>query len=245
MSGLEKIRRAMSIVGLTNEHALTLMLNFIRESQKTTQPTGQMIEFGTYVGRVSMLMGLCARHGELLNLVDQAGYLDEQALNEEKIKYVFHKGTSERYVSERVHATVNVSHHDASHFFKNVTSELSGIVGSMDPNGLMILDDFTDPYGQVRAAFYYLRYKEDFPWELAIVGYGKAVLVHEARFGYWENYILESLQDEMLRFGVGTVLYRTDMSEYSRGFYIRASDDSEPKRYGLNIWGDRFYKPCP
>lgn len=241
MTPQEIINRSMLLKGQTTRNGLGLMTILVTASQKMTSSTGVMIEFGTYIGRVSMLLGLLARPGEQLNLVDQADYLDRESLEKEKISYKFYKQTSESYVDSGLSDIINISHHDASHYFENVRSEVAGIRNAMDPNGLIILDDFTDPYSQVRAAYYYLRYAENFPWELILIGFGKGVLIHESRFDFWEGWILKDLQDEFLRLGVDTVLHRTDISKHSRAFFIRGGNGSEPGRYGLNVWGERFY----
>ena len=239
----EIINRSMALKGQTTQYGLGLMAIAVKASQTRTSPTGIMIGFGTYIGRVSMLLGLCARPGEHLHLVDQADYLDTVSLDREKISYTFFRQTSESYVESTQGNLINISHHDASHFFENVRTELTGVEACMNPNGLIILDDFSDSYSQVRAAYYYLRYSLNFPWELALVGFEKGVLVHETQFDFWESWILRDLQDEFLSMNVDTVLHRTDVSKFSKAFYLKNRNGSEPRRYGLNIWGNKFYLP--
>ena len=234
---------AMSIPGHTVRNALILMQVFITLSQNDTKATGRMIEFGTYVGRVSYLLGKLARKDENLVLVDSVPYLDEELLKREQISFDFFQMRSEDYLASTIsNVMMNITHHDASHYFDNVHSELKGVKNKMDENGLIILDDFTDPFSQVRAAYYYSRYRENFPWELLLIGFGKAILVNESRFNYWEEFVLDRLYDDLMCYGVRTMLHRTDVTKWSRAFYLRVAKDDEPVRYGLNTWGDRFYR---
>ena len=135
-----------------------------------------------------------------------------------------------------------ITHHDASHFFDNVYQEIKGVLSCATKDTLLILDDFNDSYSQVRAAYYYLRYAEEMPFELALIGFNKAILVHEDRFGEIQNYILSDLLDDLEKMDVVAKLVRTDNNERSRAFHVRNRRSTEERLYGTQFFGDRFYR---
>ena len=184
------------------------------------------------------------REKDELHLVDVRQYLERNKLDQAGISYSLHIGRSEEWCPEKVTSKkFLVSHHDASHYFNNVLTELSVLAPVMHPHGIMILDDFSDPYNQVRAVYYYLRYTKAFPFELILIGFGKAFLVRTASFVLYEQFILEDLQSRLSSWGLNTVLARTDVHEASRAFSMwKKMKPDEANRYGLNTWGDRFYR---
>lgn len=106
-----------------------------------------------------------------------------------------------------------------------------------------MLDDFTDTYNQVRAAYYHARYAKNFGFELLLIGFGKAFLVHSSEFEYWESFVLDGLQNERKKYGLNSMLTRTDINSLSRAFSIQSKrTDEDPDRYGLHIWGDKYYQ---
>ena len=113
----------------------------------------------------------------------------------------------------------------------------------MAKNGVIALDDFTDPYNQVRAAYYHNRYANEYPFELLIIGFGKGILVHQDMFNTYEAFVINELQEKMSGIGLNTTLFRTDYSNHSRAFSIATKKNaSDPDLYGVNIWGKKFYK---
>lgn len=242
------ISQAMEFEGMTTLQALTLMDVFLQKV-KSLHDTGLFIEFGTYKGRVAALIAQSLVEGNWLYAVEQADYLEFDRLLEISPLITWHKKRSETFCSEclpdlieKQKQKIIYTHHDASHYFDNVYTELTSVEKYMDFYGIMILDDFSDVFSQVRASYYYLRYKMNFPYELLLIGFNKAILVREELFDYWEQYILENLLNDMAESNILCKLYRTDINKNSRSFYIGTRNNEEDAYYGMNIWGDRFYK---
>jgi hypothetical protein len=239
------IECGMSFVGLTDLNSLTLMAVFIDELFKGVEPGG-LIEFGSYHGRVGGFLGSLMRPEDTLTLLDQNdNLLDHQRLQNAGIKYTYHNAWSEKWLETMpINSRFILSHHDASHFFDNVHEEISKINSFMDRNGLIILDDFTDSFSQVRAAYYHLRYACNLDWELLLIGFSKAYLVHNSRFAHWEEFILEKLQNELKNMDLPSVLARTDNHKLSRNFHINKKyNPEEADLLGVDWWGDKFYHP--
>ena len=232
----------MTLEGMTVPPALLLMATLIERTQNLASP-GHMAEFGTYKGRVAALMGMAARKEDTLHLIDTADYLEQEKFQEKELQYHFYKQKSEDWCSQHVEGKRFVfTHHDASHYFENVRSEITAIAPNMDELGVMVLDDFTDAYNQVRAAYFYSRYVEKLAFELLLIGFGKAVLVCSEKFDMWEQFVLADLQSKLGDKKLQTTLYRTDINSHSRALSIQQKrNPEEPDRYGLNIWGQRFY----
>ncbi len=114
----------------------------------------------------------------------------------------------------------------------------------MSRYGVIVLDDFNDTFSQVRAAYYYLRYACDFPYELLLIGFNKAILVHQNQFDYYENYILNDLLDDLEQIEFNCKLCRSDINEHSRNFALQLQNNSKEDRlYGTKLWGEIFYQP--
>jgi hypothetical protein len=58
---------------------------------------------------------------------------------------------------------------------------------SMSERAVIVLDDFSDPFNQVRAAYYHQRYVMKNPFELLLIGFGKDVLVRSSVFRLYEE----------------------------------------------------------
>jgi hypothetical protein len=241
----QAISFGLEFEGMTSRNALVLM-SFFLSRLLDSELKGSLAEFGTYKGRVAAFFGKLAR-GRELELVDLGDYLEKDRLEGEGIRFKYFNCRSEDYLErqERLAGKCKylVSHHDASHYFENVKTEVGVISKLFNPEGLIILDDFTDPFNQVRAAYYYLRYVEKMEFELIMIGFGKAILCHSDYFSKWEKFIVEELVKYCSDFGVSSTLYRTDLNQYSRAFSIALKKKpSDPDLYGLNTYGDRFYK---
>ncbi|MFY7806406.1 MAG: class I SAM-dependent methyltransferase [Limnoraphis robusta] len=242
----QSVSDAMQFEGMTSLQGLTLMDIFLQKV-KSWHDSGLYIEFGTYKGRTAALIAKSLDEGNWFHAVEQADYLEFERLLEISSLITWHKQRSETFCCESLPGLAEkqkiiYTHHDASHFFNNVYTELSNVSKYMAPYGIMILDDFSDVFSQVRAAYYYLRYKMDFPYELLLIGFNKAILVREELFDYWEGYILDDLLNDMANSNVLCKLYRTDINKNSRSFYVGTRNNEEDAYYGLNIWGDQFYR---
>lgn len=240
----ELIKNSMQIEGMTERDALNLMGVFMRQATCYNEKATSVIEFGTYKGRVSSLLGQIKKEKDELFLIDTKKYLEENKLSALGIDYNFHIGKSEEWnIDASCAGQVWFSHHDASHYFNNVSHELEILSPKTSKHAVIVLDDFGDAYNQVRAAYYHQRYVKNNPFELLLIGFNKGILVRTEVFHEYEEYVLRSLQRDLLQLGLDTTLFRTDVCKESRAFSIRAKQKkTDPDLYGLHIWGDKFYK---
>ncbi len=238
----------MKFDGMTTEGGLALMdiaLNRLRERRSGEIYT----EFGTYKGRTAALIAQNIGADDWLHAVESKDYLEVDRLMRLSDRFSWHKAKSEDFCTKDLAEVLSgkkiaFSHHDASHFFDNVTTELRSSLESMDQSSVIVLDDFNDSYSQVRAAYYYLRYAESYPFELVLIGFNKAILVHESRFAAAESYILSCLLDDLDAAGILCKLVRTDANQRSRNFFVRTREPSDLEtHYGVRFMGDQFYKP--
>ena len=232
------------IEGMTTREGLALMYLVIKNFSPLNG-IGTSFEFGAYKGRTAALM--LASEISFLHVVESADYLQEEKLNQFGVNYRWHKERSENFcktLGEYIapDSPLAITHHDASHFFDNVYQEIKGVLSCATKDTVLILDDFNDSYSQVRAAYYYLRYAEEMPFELALIGFNKAVLVHQDRFTQVENYILQKLLNDLEMMDVTAKLVRTDNNSKSRAFHVRLRQKHEDQLYGLHFFGDRFYR---
>lgn len=244
---------ALELEGMTTAAGLTLIDILFQEVIRLTDGGGVAIEFGTYKGRVSLLIAQSMSTEAQLIAVEQADYFQLDTIKKYCDNVSFYNVASEKFCTDELsivterHGHVNLSHHDASHFFNNVYTELKHLYPHMNDLGIMILDDFNDYYPAVRAAYYKLRYTTEFPFELLLIGFNKAILVHQSMVDLWTDFILSKLEPLMLESGYSIKLHRTDDNLDSRCFFVapRAKGDVE-RYYGTKWFGDRFYKaPSP
>ena len=237
----------MNIEGMTTYNGLCLMASLMEYAAEYNSMSTGVVEFGTYKGRVSALLGQLKKSEDILHLVDVKNYLETDKMAALGIDYNFYNTKSEDWDLKSAHSSEYwYSHHDASHYFSNVSYELENIAPLMSSHAVIVLDDFADPFNQVRAAYYHQRYAKNNPFELLLMGFGKGVLVKSNVFNQYEDFVLKTLQSNLTELNLPTTLYRTDFCEESRAFSIREkNNDSDPDRYGLHIWGDKFYQVSP
>jgi hypothetical protein len=244
-----RVENAMAIEGMTGREALALMDIFVR---RATEQTGgsRFAEFGAYKGRTACLLAQNIGSDGSLEIVESADYLEFDRIRAYNSRANWHRERSESFTAERLPAILagsllTATHHDASHFFSNVHTELKNIQPLMHESGVIILDDFNDIYAQVRAAFYYLRYTASFPFEVLLIGFNKCFLVHSDHFKQHEAFVLDRLLDIAEGdYGLPLRLARTDNHPQSRGFCVtKRADPAGERRYGIAFFGDRFYKP--
>jgi hypothetical protein len=245
------LAQAMEFDGMTGVEALALMDIFIGRAVRDCGGS-RFAEFGAYRGRTASLMAQHVGPDGGLEIVEVADYLQFERLQSQHGPRVrWHKQKSEAFTAltlpgllgrERLVAT----HHDASHFFDNVRTELANIRPLLHERAVIILDDFNDTYAQVRAAYYHLRYTADYPFEVLLIGFNKCILVHGDHFAAHEAFVLEHLIDVLENdYGYLCRLARTDSHRLSRGFNLTLRPTPEAdKRYGIAFFGDRFYRPA-
>ena len=245
---MKTLDAAMQIEGMTTYSGLAIMDVFLGRALSASDAK-LCFEFGTYKGRTAALILGRLKEGGHLHALEQSDYLDSKALSEISDQFTWHKKKSESFCENNLPETVGdhkvcFTHHDASHFFDNVATELKSIQPLVEDTGIIILDDFNDTFSQVRAAYYHLRYTENFPFELLLTGFNKAILVHESRFDENEDFVLNGLFDELEKRHISLQLCRSDVNKFSRSFFIKELPKGETNRYyGTKFWGDKFYQP--
>lgn len=235
------------IEGMTSSHAARLA-HVLNNRLTGMQREGSFFESGTYKGKSAAIF---ASFPNVLNLVlvDASNYLEIdklEALTGIRPEFFLCKSEDFDYQSNLAsHSALIWSHLDASHYFTNVSKEISSIANYMHPDGLICLDDWNDYYPQVRAAYYYLRYKCDLKWELLITGFNKAFLCSQECFKDWSRYILLTFKDG-ISFDEHSWLVQLARSDYSEGnsrsFHVAKRSQDAPALYGQHIWGDKFYQ---
>ncbi|MCU0922311.1 MAG: class I SAM-dependent methyltransferase [Burkholderiaceae bacterium] len=244
----QRIDTCLTIEGMTSAAGLALMDVFIEEALRRCG-SGSFVEFGTYKGRTAALFAQHLGADATLHAVEQADYLQIDRLRQISPRVQWHRLTSEAFCAGGLTDSLGgqrlvASHHDASHFFDNVATELRSMPALMATDGVIILDDFNDAFAQVRAAYYHLRYVEAFPYELLVIGFNKCVLVHQDRFDAWEALVLDRLLGGLRLAQLDCTLFRTDIHRHSRGFFVRTkAAPADADRYGTAFWGERFYQP--
>lgn len=244
---MNNIEKALEFEGMTTRQGLALMSLFL-DRVSHVLPQALCFEFGTYRGRTAAIMAQHMSPDSWLHLVEpNKSYLEFDRIKALTKASTWHPSDSEVFCRDNLDETVGdkkigFTHHDASHFFDNVTTEMIHVERHMIPGSIMVLDDFNDSYSQVRAAYYHQRYANEFPFELLLVGFNKAILVHQELFDEQERYVLDGLLDELSELGVDATLCRTDINRHSRNFFVKPRLPDGDKLYGLKFWGDRFYK---
>ena len=116
----------------------------------------------------------------------------------------------------------------------------------MNNFGLICLDDWSDVYSQVRAAYYYLFYKELIDWQLVLTGFNKAFLCKKSNFKYFNNYLIDIFSNPIIvnEKTQAWQFARTDNHPYSSNFHVRYFEDildgTKSRLYGEKIWGRRL-----
>ena len=211
--------------------------------------TGDMIEFGVYEGKSASVMLRHLNPDETAYLVDVADYPKLDALGAICPQFEFHKGKSEDLLQqEAIQAKladgVRYSHHDASHFYNNVYTEMEGMAHRIKPKGLMVLDDYQNPcFQQVSAASFRFLSREDNPLEVALVANNKAYLCRKEDFDFYAHFIVKVLMDQLAEAGHDCYVARTDNHPDYRAFAIDLKPNPDyPTRYGENTYGDIYYR---
>jgi hypothetical protein len=245
----EEVRfRAMSYEGMTGDLSVAVFLALL-ELQRHNGVAGNLVEYGVYRGRSAAIVLDEVRESETLILVDPTDHPELDRLREISPRFRMFKGKSETMEKSPeflalLDAGVRFSHHDASHFFSNVTTEMALTEKRLTERGLMVLDDFgSTAYLQVIAACFHHLYTTGSELEVLLHTDNKAYLCRRADFPFYARFVLEELQDVLRRAGIDCFLARTENDSHYRGFSLgRKRPPQEPERYGLHIWGDRFYK---
>ena len=211
---------------------------------------GNCIEFGVYRGRSASVILKHLRPDERMGLIDvKEEYPEFDKLRAVNPMFEFFKGKSEVLADDAglrgfLSDGVRFSHHDASHSFVNVSAEMKLMEPHIGPRGLMVLDDFGNPsYMQVVAACFAHLSRSGCGMELLLYSNNKAYLCRRDDFEFYARFVLDDLPPLLRAAGLNMYLTRTDNDAGYRGFSIAPKiRPTAPDRYGLHIFGDRFYK---
>ena len=234
--------------GMMQTLSIALFEGFL-QFQAEQNITGDMIEFGVYRGKSASVIMRHLNDGEEMFLVDIADYPELDKLSKVSTSFKFLKGKSESLLQEQdfldqIPAQVRFSHHDASHSYINVMSEMEAMAGRIAPRGLMVLDDYGNPsYMQVVAASFHYLAREDSPVEVLLYSNNKAYLCRKEDFDFYAKFLVEDLLGRVQGVGHNCYITRTEDNPGYRGFSLfpKAKPDA-PDRYGEHIYGDRYYR---
>ena len=234
--------------GMMQTLSIALFEGFL-QFQAEQNVTGDMIEFGVYRGKSASVIMRHLNDGEQMFLVDVADYPELDKLAKISPNFKFLKGKSESLLQEQdflaqIPDQVRFSHHDASHSYINVMSEMEAMAGRIAPKGLMVLDDYGNPsYMQVVAASFHYLAREDSPVEVLLYSNNKAYLCRKEDFDFFAKFLVEDLLVRVQQTGHNCYITRTEDNPGYRGFSIAAKPKPDaPDRYGEHIYGDRYYR---
>lgn len=232
-----------------NPLSIALFEAFLR-FQTASGIKGNCIEFGVFRGRSAAVALRHLQPGEKMLLIDVSEkYPQFDKLRAISTEFDFLAGKSENLVDDPrllgfVSPGVRFSHHDASHSYVNVAAEMKLMEDHIQPRGLMVLDDFGNPsYMQVVAACFAHLAQPGCKLELLLYANNKAYLCRKEDFALYGGFVLDGLLPLLHAAGLNVYLTRTDNDPHYRGFSIfpKAKPD-DPDRYGIKIFGERFYK---
>lgn len=239
---------AESFEGMMNPLSIALF-DALLGLQSAQGITGSCIEFGVYRGRSASIILRHLGPGDRAVLVDAADYPELDRLSKINPAFDFIKGKSEDLANDDhfisfVNKGIRFSHHDASHSYINVRAEMELMEKHLAPRGIMVLDDYGNPsYMQVIAACFHHLARQDCPLEVFLYANNKGYLCHKQDFCFYADFILNQALPLLHAAGFNVYLSRTEENIGYRGFSIAPKQRSDtPDRYGLNIFGDRYYK---
>ena len=232
--------------GQTTDEAASLINILHQKVINNKIKSGKFFESGTFKG-LSACIFLSLDYIIKGYLVDVAQYLEIEKLKKfSRCEFEFIKTKSEDFDYKNLGAKKSFTwaHLDSSHRFENVKNEIINIVPYMNEFGLICLDDWNDIYSQVRAAYYYLHFKELIDWELVLTGFNKAFLCKTNNFKYFHNQLIDifsnsPMVDEKI---LDWEFARTENHKFSRGFHLRHRHLNSPMLYGTNFNGNQFYQ---
>lgn len=244
-----KVRdRAFTFDGMTGELSVGVFLALL-DLQRRSGVTGNLVEFGVYRGRSAAIVLDDVGETELFALVDPSSHPQLDRLAEISPRFRMFKGKSEDMATspallEVLDAGLRFTHHDASHFFTNVTTEMALVEQRLLPRAIMVLDDFgSTAYLQVIAACFHHLYTTGSALEVLLHADNKAYLCRRDDFAFFAPFVLNELPAVLREAGLDCFLARTSDDAHYRAFSLsRKRKPEDPDLYGLNIWGDRFYK---
>jgi len=234
--------------GMMNDLSIALFEGFL-QFQKKHEITGDMIEFGVFRGKSASLLLRNLNANETAYLIDVAEYPELNKLSEVSPNFKFVKGKSENLLREKdflakIPDQVRFSHHDASHSFINVTTEMEVMAPKVAPRGLMVLDDYGNPsYQQVVAASFTYLARANSPVETLLYSNNKSYLCRKEDFEFYAPFVVNVLPELLREVGHDCYVTRTEDHPQYRAFSIAYKNKpNQPDRYGEHIYGDRYYK---
>lgn len=241
------VRDAESIEGMMSRPSMAVFYALL-DLQLRTGVKGDIIEFGVYKGRsaATLLHGL--RDDEKAYLVDINPRHEVEKLTSINPNFEFIHGKSEAIakttLQDQIPARIRFSHHDASHFFDNVSGELAFIEPKLVDDPIVVLDDFGNPgYWQVVAAAFHYLYATGSDLEMFLITANKAYLCRKKHFDKYARFVLDDLPSTMAEITTPHMVSRTDKGAKFRAFGLTPKRaPSDPDRYGIPSFGTQFYE---
>jgi hypothetical protein len=240
--------RAASFDGMISDLSIAIFQSLL-DFQAEQSFEGDFIEFGTYKGRSASVLLSNLPAANSLGLVDIATYAEFDKLRLISDRFEFFRGKSEELTSDPsllkfISRGIRFSHHDASHTYVNVSAEMLLMEPTLVPGGLMVLDDFANPaFMQVVAACFNHLERADSQLEVFLFADNKAYLCKSSDFPLYASFVVRRLLGDLKEAGFDCAIARTSKVQPYRAFSVtRKKSASEPDFYGLNTYGDQFYK---
>lgn len=240
---------AATFKGSLSDISVSIMQSIL-SFQDRSSITGDMIEYGVLHGKSASVLLSNIGRSETLHLVDvNEAYPDFDKLRGISPNFDFHKGASEQMIRDGslekfLSKGVRLSHHDASHSFNNVITEMDFMHDRIAPGGVMVLDDFLNPnFMQVVAACFTHIARTKSKVEPFLFASSKMYLCRKEDFRMYERLVVEEIFPTIKKVGFPLFLTRTEDTEDYRAFTFWAKPNRDfPDYYGVATYGDRYYK---
>lgn len=130
---------ANTFEGMMNPHSVAVFQSFLN-FQRDQNIGGDMMEFGVYRGKSASVLLSNLNPGEKLHMVDVKDYPELDKLSAISPAFTFTKGKSEDLFQDpdylmSIPETTRFAHHDASHSYLNVSSEMEAMAHRIAPGG--------------------------------------------------------------------------------------------------------------
>jgi len=140
------------------------LIRLLTDWQVRTQPPGDLVEFGVYLGKSAIVIGEAVQPGETFTVCDLFGGDPADAANERENQASYSTLTRRKFESNylRFHrslpvvlemstadaakklapSSVRFLHVDASHLYEHVSYDVDAARDMLRPDGLVVFDDF-------------------------------------------------------------------------------------------------------
>lgn len=227
-----------SIPGAFEPQSLSI---FITISRLCSDDVSSAIEFGVLHGKSASALVHSYRD---ITLVDKniPTYINQlKEYNPSNSVNFVESWSSEFLENIKFDNKFSFCHIDTSHYFDDTVNEFSKMTTHMTDLGVIVLDDWNDMYQQVRAGYFYSRYKNNVEWDVFLVAHNKAYLCKKDMLSFYLSKV-STIKANLDNLGYKSQLIRTDDNPLYCPFYLRPLKQMDEEYYGTVTYGDRFFK---